>query len=183
MEKSDVERLFSLLECYYPNASQLKNKRVQAAWCMAMEPYDYEAVKAAAVAYARRNKFFPDVADILSGLPEPAKDVAVDVRQKDNSMLPYIRQGDEQDAVRMAARPAMAMALHLVGLKTWPEAKSDGMTWEDWVADYDAKRDLLPPGWGALKAKGLAYPESVPVMERNWAEFWASHGEKDLGVP
>ena len=50
MEKTDVEKLFTLLGCFYPNARQLKDKNMQMAWCLALGPYAYEDAKAAVAA-------------------------------------------------------------------------------------------------------------------------------------
>lgn len=66
MTKTETGKLFSLLEQFYPNAQKSRNAR--AAWELALEPYRYEDVKAAAVAYVRHGKFFPDLADLTGKL-------------------------------------------------------------------------------------------------------------------
>lgn len=66
MEKNEVGKLFTLLGQFYPNKQLSENMKL--AWGIALEPYRYGDVKTAAVAYVRRNKFFPDVADLTAGL-------------------------------------------------------------------------------------------------------------------
>lgn len=57
MDKCEVEKLFTLFSQFWPN-KQVTTK-MKLAWEIALEPYSYADVRAAAVAYARRNKFFP----------------------------------------------------------------------------------------------------------------------------
>lgn len=66
-----VSRILSLLSDYFPNRKITPD--LQRAWQLALKPYDYKDVKAQVVRYVRRNKFFPDVADITAALPEPER--------------------------------------------------------------------------------------------------------------
>lgn len=71
-EWSELDRFFDLYQQFWPNKKISKNMRL--AWGMALEPFPYEDVKAAAVAHARKNKFPPDVSDLTAGLmPEQAE--------------------------------------------------------------------------------------------------------------
>ena len=181
MEKTDVEKLFTLLGCFYPNARQLRDKNMQMAWCLALEPYAYEDAKAAVAAYARKNKFFPDIVDITGQLPDPAADTPEENREKWPviCVTPYLQKLAE----RQANIPAWALALSLVGLRTWPVARADGMSWPDWVKAHDEAAKQLPPTWSALKQRGLTYAESGAAMKQAWTDFWAAHGETDRGIP
>jgi hypothetical protein len=130
MQKSDVESLFNLLEQFYPNAKQLCSKPVQAAWVLALEPYAYEDAKAAAIAYARKNKFFPDVADITGGLSpiEP---------EKQETTTPDPAFGDYSSMKNhVAALKAVAAAIderyHQAGVPTLTEARRQGMGHDKW---------------------------------------------------
>ena len=128
MTREETGKLFVLLGTYYPNARQLSDKLCKAAWAMALEPYRYEDAKAAAVAYVRKNRFFPDVFDITDKLPE------VDMAKPD----------DEQDEQRRSGQPWMlphiqkiaAEAAVPLGVLPWPEAKADGVSWAEWVEAY-----------------------------------------------
>lgn len=49
------------------------DKEFAAAWVEALKPYDYAAVKSAALDYARKKVFFPAVSDILAAVPPPQR--------------------------------------------------------------------------------------------------------------
>lgn len=67
MDRNDTDRLFLLLAQFWPNKKV--DSDMKLAWSLALEPYGYADVKAAAIDYARRNKYFPDLADLTGGLP------------------------------------------------------------------------------------------------------------------
>ena len=66
MTKGETAKLFLLLGQFYPNKRPTTEQRL--AWELALEPYAYEDVRAAAIAYARERKFFPDLADLTDGI-------------------------------------------------------------------------------------------------------------------
>lgn len=68
MTKAEFDKLWRLLGTYWPNAQQAKNADMRLAWWYAVQPINYDDAKAAVIAYTRKNKFFPDVADVTSGL-------------------------------------------------------------------------------------------------------------------
>ena len=70
MDKTDVVKLFSLLEILHPSGKKPTGNPAITAWAMVLAPYDYEAVKAAAVKRARGNRFFPDPAEIIEFVAE-----------------------------------------------------------------------------------------------------------------
>jgi len=70
MTRDETGRLFTLLRQFYPNRSVTQEMRL--AWEIVLEPYGYDEVKAAAVAYVRKSKFFPDIADLTKDLAENA---------------------------------------------------------------------------------------------------------------
>lgn len=69
MTKSDVGKLFSLLRELYPRQPQPETAERSLAWFLALEPYTYEAVRAAALMHARRSDYYPSVSEIAAGLP------------------------------------------------------------------------------------------------------------------
>lgn len=129
MRKSEVQSLFNLLEQFYPNAKQISSKPVQAAWVLALEPYAYEDAKAAAIVYARKNKFFPDVADITGGLTpiEPEKEDA----KPDPSFGDYSCMKKHVAALRDVAM-AIDARYHQAGVPTLTEAREQGMGHDKW---------------------------------------------------
>ena len=71
MTKNDVEKLFTLLETLCPREPKKpRDAATVGAWLLVLEPYTYEAVRAAAVARARENRFSPDPAELVSYLPD-----------------------------------------------------------------------------------------------------------------
>ncbi|MET0016500.1 hypothetical protein [Oscillibacter sp.] len=130
MQKSEVESLFNLLEQFYPNAKQLCSKTVQAAWVLALEPYAYEDAKAAAIAYARKNKFFPDVADITGGLShvEPEAEEA----KSDPAFGDYSCMKKHVAALRDVVT-ALDARYHAAGVVTLREARAQGMGYDKWA--------------------------------------------------
>ena len=88
MTKDETQKLFVLLRQFYPAAERKKDSAFRAAWGMALEKYRYDDVRDAAVAYAQRSKYFPDLADLTASL------VSVDdgaQRKRDYAwMRPYL---------------------------------------------------------------------------------------------
>lgn len=183
MTTDEFGKFWTLMRELFSASSRLKSENTKLVWRIALEPYALDDVTSATMEYARKNKFFPDIADITAKLPAPQKTshaVVNGVSHEDTAwMLPYLQKLEEA----YTTVPKRALALHLVGLRTWPEARESGVTWKEWVVDHDERAKLLPPGWGALLDSGLTYAEAVPVMERNWVDFWDAHGQSNLGVP
>jgi len=95
MDNSAVKKLFTLLEQFYPNKKPSKN--LIAAWSLALEPYPYDAVKAAAVDHARKSKFFPDIQNLTGGLSPATEAAQANADREDRNrpapwMMPYIRK-------------------------------------------------------------------------------------------
>ncbi len=120
MEKNEVGKLFTLLEQFYPNKQV--SERMKLAWSIALEPYRYGDVKAAAIAYARRNKFFPDLPDLTVGLEANAdKTKTADAKPVDRKAeAAWMRQyiGAEHGGLGRVSKYAMEHGT------TWQEAKA-----------------------------------------------------------
>lgn len=69
MNRTEREKIYRLLSNFYPNAKQLQSRETLTAYGLALERYSYEDVKRAVVNYATHNKFFPDLSDLLEGVP------------------------------------------------------------------------------------------------------------------
>lgn len=66
MDRRQTKELVVLLAALCPARQPQITRSFAAAWCAALEPYDYAAARAAALDYARRKPFFPTVSDIVS---------------------------------------------------------------------------------------------------------------------
>lgn len=78
MDSNDVKKLWALLAELYPRQKQAETKERLAAWALAMEPYDYDAIKTAALAHARKSDYYPSVSEIVANLPQPDKNAWMD---------------------------------------------------------------------------------------------------------
>ena len=68
MSGNDFEKIWRLLGSLYQGAAAKKGPVDKAVWKHALAPYDMTTVSEQIMAYARRNKFFPDLADITAHL-------------------------------------------------------------------------------------------------------------------
>ena len=66
MDRRQTKALVVLLSTLCPALQPQITREFAAAWCAALEPYEYAAARAAALDYARRKPFFPTVSDIVS---------------------------------------------------------------------------------------------------------------------
>ncbi len=66
MDRRQTKELVVLLSTLCPARQPQITREFAAAWCAALEPYEYAAARAAALDYARRKPFFPTVSDIVS---------------------------------------------------------------------------------------------------------------------
>ena len=68
MDKRETTRLFRLMQQFYPNAVKFTEENAMLAWQLVLEPFAYNEIKAAAIKFARENKFPPDPGDLCRGL-------------------------------------------------------------------------------------------------------------------
>lgn len=181
MDSSEFGKIWTLFGELFPASPKLKNKNSRMVWEIGLAPYELGAVTQAVMEYARRNKFFPDLADITASLPMAVAEKRDETERNDVSWaLPYV----QKLMARATSDPVMALALHLVGLQTWPEAEAAGMSWGEWTSLYNgAKGSLLPPTYASLKRQGMTYEETCRFVEQAWSDFWAAHGAPERGVP
>lgn len=78
MDSNDVKKLWALLAELYPRQPQEGTKTRLAAWALALEPYDYDAIRDAALAHARKNAYYPSISEITQELPPPDDEAWMD---------------------------------------------------------------------------------------------------------
>ena len=118
MDKAEAIKIFDLLQQFYPQAAALKDKKKRYAWRLALEPYAFDDVKAAALTYASKGKFFPDLADLTAGLPRcEGKQVHDEQTNSHAWMLPYIEK-NKADGLGNVSRYAREHGL------SWETAKA-----------------------------------------------------------
>lgn len=64
MTREETDKLFDLLEQFYPNAKQVKSEKTKIAWSMALKDFTYNDVKNSAIDYAIEGQYFPNLTDI-----------------------------------------------------------------------------------------------------------------------
>ena len=123
MDEKDCQRLLTLLQTIYPKTTKT-GPNTLAAWALVFAPYDYEEVKAAAIAYARAQTFFPAPAELLEYLPKPAQDQPAPVE----TGKPRRMQQKVWDwwQVREAAKRA-------AGIPSILEARAAGLTSKNYI--------------------------------------------------
>lgn len=80
MTKRDLDKLWAMLALYRPKDRHLRNTGLKEIWLLTFEPYPFEDVRAAVVAYFREQKYWPDVTDITTRCPAPHGAVTQDSR-------------------------------------------------------------------------------------------------------
>lgn len=127
MTEDERRKIYTLLSKFYPNARQLKDRSTLTAWGLVLEQFPYDAVKSAVLAYAARNKYFPDLSDITSGLPDPEPVPAV------SRTAPMGEVEKRHLAKSLAWQQEWHTHLRSIGLPTLREATQSGMTPGQWV--------------------------------------------------
>lgn len=108
MNRNDVNQLFALLLAFYPHATNAGGEQTRKAWYMALKDYTYEELKEATLCYAAKEKYFPQLSELMDYLPARKKSYAW--------MKPYLTQPDEPGSISRYAREH--------GM-TWQEAKEE----------------------------------------------------------
>lgn len=68
MENEEFEKIWRLLSSLFPNAAAKKSNVDKAVWRKGLSHYSMADVSDRVMEYARQKKYFPDLADITSGL-------------------------------------------------------------------------------------------------------------------
>lgn len=148
MTKTETAKLFTLLGQFYPNKAPTAELRL--AWELALEPYAYEDVRTAAIAYARGNKFFPDLVDITGGLA-PA-------------------QGSDETPER-GARPELDAEIHPAGRSGQRVSLCAG-TWHDMAAG----RSCAQPAAGGNMSGYRGGCPVCPFYSRDYRDYLNCEG-------
>ena len=143
MLKDEFEKIWTLYRTLFPaSTARLNSVNTRKVWEAALEPYRMEDVASASIHWARKNKFFPDIADITGDLRpiEVPDSTPREEPGNQEGVLPYVQKlwGDLAEERRAQ--------LHDVGLETWQEAVQRGVTWLEWLAACRAEygEDILP---------------------------------------
>lgn len=144
MKSADFEKIWNLYQTLFPGHHNLRNENTRIVWEVALRPYALGDVVEASMDWARRSKYFPNIAEITAGLTQVESPLEKQERAKDRYgdvawMAPHIH--------KVAARltDAEAEEIHAAGLLTWREVEAAGMDFAEWNRDYRRK---FPVGSG-----------------------------------
>lgn len=113
MNQTDITKLWTLLKELYPRQRQPETQERMLAWELALEPYAYDDIKAAALAHARESDYYPSIAELTSKLPKKHDD---ERPQRDNSWMDkYIEEEDKLIEARGGTCPIIRKYGGIIG--------------------------------------------------------------------
>lgn len=139
MSSDDFAKIWGLFRTLFSPSPRVNSEKERIVWEVALRPYSLDDVTSSVMAWARKSKFFPDIADITGKLT-PVEAPPEKLKKRQNSpygdtawMAPYIR--------KMAARITEEdlEGIHAAGLLTWGEAEEKGVDFADWNREYREK--------------------------------------------
>ena len=137
MDAIEVKKLWALLGELYPRQKQNDSENRLLAWSMALEPFEYTAIREAALAHARQCDYYPSISELTAHLPNPDKNAWMDE---------IIEENDR----RFGAGRLWQLFIDKQGLADGDEfsvsryAREHGLTWEQ-AAEDAARLGLYQP--------------------------------------
>ncbi len=139
MSSNDFSKIWNLFRSLFPASPRVNSENDRIVWEVALSPYSLDDVTSSVMAWARKSKFFPDVADITAKLPlvETPHETPQDQQRRPYGdtawMAPYIRQ------VAAKITEEDADEIHAAGILTWGEAAEKGTDFSTWNHEYRGK--------------------------------------------
>lgn len=129
MVKTEVPRLFDLLEQLYQGKKKPRDNVTISIWAQVLKPWTYEQVRAAAVRRARTNRYFPDPSELAELLPKSEEQQETLL---DRNAPPSLSAQKSMEMLR-AWQVRWHQRLAEMGLPTLREAVAAGMTPGQWA--------------------------------------------------
>lgn len=139
MSSDDFAKIWRLFRTLFSPSPRVNSENERIVWEVALRPYSLDDVTSSVMAWARKRKFFPDIADITEKLTpvETPPEAPQNRRERPYGdtawMAPYIRKNaakiTEQDAEE----------IHAAGLLTRGEAAAKGIDFAAWNRKYREK--------------------------------------------
>lgn len=136
MSTDDFAKIWNLFRTLFSPSPRVNSGNDRIVWEVALRPYSLDDVTASVMAWARKSKFFPDIADITRELTpvEIPTETPPDRRGMPYGdtawMAPHIRK------LAASVTDGQADGIHAVGLMTWREAEADGVNFAEWAREY-----------------------------------------------
>lgn len=119
LTEKDVKKLWKLLAEYYKKRPEETAERL-LAWTLALEPFSYADIRAAALAHARESEYYPNIAELTKHLPKPVVAPVETANRAGEAWAAHIDAGHAKDARDEYGNVSRYAREH--GL-TWMEAK------------------------------------------------------------
>lgn len=139
MSSNDFAKIWNLFRTLFSPSPRVNSENDRIVWEVALIPYNLDDVTASVMAWARKSKFFPDVADITGKLTpvETPLETPPDRRKRPYGdtvwMAPYIRKMAEKITELDTEK------IHAARLLTWGEAEKKGVEFAAWNREYRKK--------------------------------------------
>lgn len=153
MTKEDMNGIWKLLGTYRAGDKRLGDKTLLQAWYLVLEPYEAEEVRRAVADYFRERKYWPDVTDIASRCPKPARPVAADPepgRYDAAGIVPWGFRSFEENTRQLEALVEMGRLMELdYPSRDVPhprEARRQGWSVEVWNSRVRAEFPAMSAG-------------------------------------
>lgn len=143
MSSDDFAKIWRLFRTLFSPSPRVNSENERIVWEVALRPYSLDDVTSSVMAWARKSKFFPDIADITGKLTsvETSPETPQDQRKMPYGdiawMAPYIRK----NAAKITDEDAEE--IHAAGLMTWGEAETAWVDFRIWNREY---RRMFPAG-------------------------------------
>lgn len=144
MSSDDFAKIWRLFRTLFSPSPRVNSENERTVWKVALRPYSLDDVTSSVMSWARKSKFFPDIADITGKLTpiEPLSGKRIERGEKPYGdtvwMAPCIRQ------IAAKITEEDADAVHAAGLMTWGEAAVNGIDFSVWNREY---REKFPVGF------------------------------------
>lgn len=123
MDKTEREKIYTLLSQFYPNARELKSREKLTAYGLVLSRFSYEDVKSAVLDHASKNRYFPNVSELVGKLTPISAPKQAHTKEKARNVVLWD-----------AAKESLAKPWHLCHVLA--AGRETGGTFRDMLARY-----------------------------------------------
>jgi hypothetical protein len=138
MTRKEVSKLFELFGALRNEKITPKDNQI-LAWTLALEPFKYDTIKAAALSHFRKHNYIPSPAEIIAEIPQDIADAAIKPAQDDDPQTPQEAEALKMYRILTATRKAKGLPEHL------SEAHAHGMTANELADKYEEANVSFAP--------------------------------------
>lgn len=138
MTRKEVSKIFELFGSLRNEKITPKDNQI-LAWTLALEPFKYETIKAAALSHFRKHNYIPSPAEIIAEIPQEIVEAFTEAAQNDNPRTPQEAEAMKLYKIICGTRRAKGLPEHL------SEAHAHGMTVDELADKYDEANVSFDP--------------------------------------